>query len=130
MTEFFRTRKKFVELETKVLPDLLRKSPRLNIWSAGCSTGAEPYSLAIILNELTAGAKHGSLAWPDLDVEMLAKAKTGSYAMTELKNITPAGQKNILKLPVLMVLFATILNQGGISKTRIFCWISLKQGST
>lgn len=89
VTEFFRTPEKFDELEKKVIPDLLKQSPKLNIWSAGCSIGAEPYSLAIMLNELTPHTKHRILA-TDLDVEMLAKAKQGAYTANELKNIPPA----------------------------------------
>ena len=89
VTEFFRTPEKFVELENKVLPDLLARSSRLNIWSAGCSIGAEPYSLAMILMEKTPSVKHRILA-TDLDVEMLTKAKNGVYSANELKNIPPA----------------------------------------
>ncbi|VBB05323.1 mcp methyltransferase cher-type [Lucifera butyrica] len=89
VTEFFRTPEKFVELETKCLPELLSKNPKLNIWSAGCSIGAEPYSLAMILNELTPQIRHRILA-TDLDVEMLAKAQKGIYTANELKNIAPA----------------------------------------
>lgn len=89
VTEFFRTPEKFVELEEKVIPDLLARSPRLNIWSAGCSIGAEPYSLAMILMDKTPGVRHRILA-TDLDVEMLAKAKLGTYTANELKNIPPA----------------------------------------
>lgn len=86
VTEFFRTPEKFDELEKKVLPDLLAKSPRLNIWSAGCSIGAEPYSLAMILNEITPGVRHRILA-TDLDAEILAKAKKAAYTLNELKVI-------------------------------------------
>ncbi|MDR3591126.1 MAG: protein-glutamate O-methyltransferase CheR [Negativicutes bacterium] len=86
VTEFFRTPEKFVELELKVIPELLAASPRLNIWSAGCSTGAEPYSLAMILQDKTPTVRHRILA-TDLDVEMLAKAKKGVYTPTDLKNI-------------------------------------------
>jgi len=89
VTEFFRTPEKFVELEEKVIPELLSASPRLNIWSAGCSIGAEPYSLAMILMDKAPHSKHRILA-SDLDVEMLAKAKAGSYAPGDLKNIAPA----------------------------------------
>lgn len=89
VTEFFRTPEKFDELETKVLNDLLSKSPKLNIWSAGCSIGAEPYSLAIILQEKTPNVNHRILA-TDLDVEMLAKAKQGIYSANEMKNLSPA----------------------------------------
>lgn len=89
VTEFFRTPEKFVELEQKVIPDLLQQSPRLKIWSAGCSTGAEPYSMSIMLSELTPRVKHQILA-SDLDVKMLAKAKEGVYQSNELKNVSPA----------------------------------------
>lgn len=87
VTEFFRTPEKFLELETKVLPALLAQSPKLNIWSAGCSVGAEPYSLAMILKDMTPNTRHRILA-TDLDVEMLAKAKSGVYTNTEFKNIS------------------------------------------
>ena len=87
VTEFFRTPEKFSELESKVLPDLLAQNPKLNIWSAGCSVGAEPYSLAMILKDITPTVKHRILA-TDLDVEMLAKAKSGVYTSTEFKNIS------------------------------------------
>ena len=87
VTEFFRTPEKFSELETKVLPELLAKNPKLNIWSAGCSVGAEPYSLAMILKDMTPNTKHRILA-TDLDVEMLGKAKSGVYTSTEFKNIS------------------------------------------
>lgn len=87
VTEFFRTPEKFSELETKVLPELLAKNPKLNIWSAGCSIGAEPYSLAMILNDLTPNIRHRILA-TDLDVEMLAKAEKGIYTTNEFKNIS------------------------------------------
>ena len=89
VTEFFRTPEKFAELEKKVLLELLSKNAKLNIWSAGCSIGAEPYSLAMILNDITPHTKHRILA-TDLDVEMLAKAKAGTYTANELKNILPA----------------------------------------
>lgn len=86
VTEFFRTPEKFMELESKCLTDLLANSPRLNIWSAGCSIGAEPYSLAIILKEKTPNTKHRILA-TDLDVEILAKAKKAQYTANEMKNL-------------------------------------------
>lgn len=87
VTEFFRTPEKFSELEGKVLPELLAKSPKLNIWSAGCSIGAEPYSLAMILADMTPNTRHRILA-SDLDVEILAKAQKGIYTSNEFKNIS------------------------------------------
>lgn len=93
VTEFFRTPEKFSELEAKVIPELLTKSSRLNIWSAGCSIGAEPYSLAMILKEMTPATKHRILA-SDLDVEILAKAKKGAYTDNELKSISKSRKTN------------------------------------
>ncbi|WP_196594740.1 CheR family methyltransferase [Pectinatus sottacetonis] len=87
VSEFFRTPEKFSELETVIIPELLQRSPRLNIWSAGCSIGAEPYSIAMILDEKTPGVKHRILA-SDLDVDILNKAKTGIYSDNELKAIS------------------------------------------
>ena len=88
VSEFFRTPEKFSKLETDVIPDLLKRSSKLNIWSAGCSIGAEPYSLAIIMKEMTPNVRHRILA-SDLDIEILAKAKRGVYAENEIKSMTP-----------------------------------------
>lgn len=96
VTEFFRTPEKFSELESKVLPELLSKNSKLNIWSAGCSVGAEPYSLAMILKDMTPNTKHRILA-TDLDVEMLAKARSGVYTNTEFKNITTSRASKYFK---------------------------------
>ncbi len=46
VSEFFRD-SPFEMLQSQVLPQLLAQNPKLNIWSAGCSIGAEPYSLAM-----------------------------------------------------------------------------------
>ena len=94
VSEFFRNPDKFDIVEKDVLPMLLKKSPKLNIWSAGCSIGAEPYTLAIILKEMTPNVKHRILA-TDLDIEILAKAKKGVYTDAEIKKYfdkTPDGK--------------------------------------
>jgi len=84
VSEFFRNPDKFSKIEKEIIPYLLKKSPKLNIWSAGCSIGAEPYSLSIIMKELTPGTRHRILA-TDLDVDILAKARKGEYTDNELK---------------------------------------------
>ena len=88
VSEFYRTPDKFSQLEKEVIPDLLKRSPTLNIWSAGCSIGAEVYSLTMILKDLTPTKKHRLLA-TDLDVEIIAKAKAGIYSDNELKALDP-----------------------------------------
>lgn len=89
VSEFFRTPDKFAKLETDVIPELMKRSSRLNIWSAGCSIGAEPYSLAMILNDMTPNTRHRILA-TDLDIEILGKAKAGIYNENELKAMSEA----------------------------------------
>ena len=92
VSEFYRTPDKFAKLETDVIPDLLKRSPKLNIWSAGWSIGAEPYSLSMIMKELTPGKQHRILA-TDLDIEILAKAKKGVYMENEIKSLSPERRK-------------------------------------
>ncbi|MGP1366158.1 MAG: CheR family methyltransferase [Schwartzia sp. (in: firmicutes)] len=87
VSEFYRTPDKFAKLETDVIPDLLKRAPKLNIWSAGCSIGAEPYSLSMIMKEMTPGKRHRILA-TDLDIEILAKAKKGIYLENEIKSLS------------------------------------------
>ena len=89
VSEFFRDRPLFDYLKNVVLPELLHKSPILNIWSAGCSRGEEPYSLAMILSGLTPGQKHRILA-TDIDENSLAKARNGGpYSLGEIKYVPP-----------------------------------------
>ena len=92
VTEFFRTPAKFTELETVVIPQLLKASSSLKIWSAGCSTGAEVYSVAIILDELTKNTRHKLFA-TDIDDEMLKKAKEAVYADNEMNQVSEQRKK-------------------------------------
>ena len=66
---------------------LLKRNSNLQIWSAGCSIGAEPYSLAMLLEQLAPKGRHRFLA-TDLDDGALAKARAGGpYAAAEIKNL-------------------------------------------
>jgi chemotaxis protein methyltransferase CheR len=87
VSEFYRDIMHFDTLRKSILPELLKTNPRLNIWSAGCSDGEEPYTLAVILNELTPGVKHRIFA-SDIDKESLAKASAGGpYLTHEIRNL-------------------------------------------
>src|ERR671928_267853 len=79
VSEFFRDAERFGELERRVLPELLATagSRGLKVWSAGCSMGAEPYSLAMLLRELGPGRHHQVLA-TDIDQTILNRAQEGS----------------------------------------------------
>jgi chemotaxis protein methyltransferase CheR len=87
VTEFFRDRAQFELLRTKILPELLTRSNRLNIWSAGCSHGGEPYSTAILLDELSPGVQHRILA-TDIDEPILSRAaRGGPYHAPDVANV-------------------------------------------
>lgn len=90
VSEFFRDTAHFSVLEDVILPDLLRKTKRLNIWSVGCSNGAEPYSVAIILEKLSPGVNHRILA-TDIDKNILSQAAAGGpYRPADVKNLPKA----------------------------------------
>lgn len=98
VSEFFRDAEQFRVLKTTVIPALLRKSKSLNIWSAGCSIGAEPYSVAMVLAELNPLGKHRILA-TDLDETSLARARSGGpYSESHLEQVDSAVKlKNFTK---------------------------------
>ncbi|MBU5225407.1 protein-glutamate O-methyltransferase CheR [Clostridium senegalense] len=85
VTEFFRNPEIFDEFKDVIKSNLNYKSP-LKIWSAACSLGAEPYSLAMILDEISPGVNHKIIA-TDIDNNILNKAKKGEYSSLEIKNV-------------------------------------------
>jgi len=89
VSEFFRDSDQFTVLKNHILPDVVaRSASQVLIWSAGCSIGAEPYSLAIMLNELAPARDYRILA-TDLDQTILQKARAGGpYKQTDLKNVS------------------------------------------
>lgn len=86
VSEFFRNPEKFRELRDLVLPELLRTRRRLSVWSAGCAGGAEPYSVAILLDQLTPGVDHEILA-TDIDRLSLERAARGLYSDEEVRSV-------------------------------------------
>jgi len=86
VTEFFRNKEIFDEFESIIKEILVPRFGTLNIWSAACSIGAEPYSLAIIMDKNKIPIKNKILA-TDIDEPILKKAKEGIYKENEVKNI-------------------------------------------
>lgn len=84
VSEFFRNPDRYRELQERILPQLLAVRPELRIWSAGCSIGAEPYTVALILEELTPGRQHFILA-TDVDRLSLERAAAAVYQEAELR---------------------------------------------
>jgi chemotaxis protein methyltransferase CheR len=90
VTEFFRDARQFETLEKEVLPQVLRDSASPRIWSAGCSRGAEAYSVAMILEGLRPGGAY-SILGTDLDRAMVDTARAGGpYVDQDLRGVTPA----------------------------------------
>ena len=86
VSEFFRNPEQFELLKDKIIPGLVDRFGSVKIWSAGCSYGNEPYSVAIILDELK--IKNFTLLATDIDDGALYKAKEGIYKTEELKGIS------------------------------------------
>ena len=90
VSEFFRDAAPWPKLRSKLLPELLETRQTLRIWSAGCSNGQEPYTVAMILADLQAGSRAQILA-TDLDRVTLARAKAGGpYRPDDVRNVPPA----------------------------------------
>lgn len=93
-TSFFRDRHPFECLRNVVLPEVLARSSAersLNIWSAACSTGQEPYSIAMLLREHFPEL-HGwnvRIIASDLSTECLERARQGIYSQMEVSRGLP-----------------------------------------
>jgi len=92
-TFFFRYAEQFAALRRTILPELIearREIRRLRIWSAGCSTGAEPYSLAILVHDLLGDALADwsvTILGTDLSAAALAVAREGEFGPWALRTL-------------------------------------------
>ena len=91
-THFYREHHHFEFLESDVLSDLVRRAQageRIRIWSAGCSTGEEPYSLASCLLRFfpNAGQHDLKILATDVDRSALERARIGRYASNSLRKL-------------------------------------------
>lgn len=98
-TYFFRDARLFNILRERILPDLRtarchQHEPSLRLWSAGCSTGEEPYSLAILLHEVFENQPPWKIALhaTDINPESIEKAKAGIYGPWSFRD-TPSWVK-------------------------------------
>lgn len=87
VTEFFRNTNRWWELRDKIIPNMYKElgHQRIKFWSAGCSTGEEPYSLAILAMETKVSTPQPVLA-ADIDQGVLAKAQAGVYQKRQITN--------------------------------------------
>ena len=91
-TYFFRQKQQFEILEEKIIPEIIRARKdqrRLRIWSAGCCTGEEPYSIAILLDKFAAQLAdwHVSILATDVNAKFLRKAEAGVYGDWSFRDV-------------------------------------------
>jgi len=94
VTKFFREPHHFEHLKDHVLPRLVaaaRRGERVRLWSAACSSGEEPYSIALtLLQAMPDASKHDVLVLAsDIDPDMIARGEAGTYPAARLADIPP-----------------------------------------
>ncbi len=93
-TFFFRYAEQFDALATRILPELIarnRDRRRIRIWSAGCASGAEPYSIAIVLRNLLGDAWddwHVSIVGTDMNAAAIAAARRAEFGRWALRSLS------------------------------------------
>lgn len=95
LTKFFREDHHFDHLRKSVLPTLFapaRRGARIRFWSAGCSSGQEPFSLAMTLCDAVPDLARWDcrILATDLDSNMIARCQSGRYSDREVESIPPA----------------------------------------
>jgi len=101
-TRFFRENHHFDHMRADVLPELLaraRSGGRVRIWSAACSDGQEPYSIALtVLSMMPNIADYDfRILATDIDPKILAIARAGAYDATALETVSPAMRKQFFR---------------------------------
>ncbi len=95
VTSFFRDPETFKALEKQVIPKLFADNPPgavIRVWSPGCSTGEEAYSIAILLQERLEALKQGHRVQAfatDLDSQAIATARAGLYPASIAADVSP-----------------------------------------
>ncbi|WP_139994701.1 MULTISPECIES: CheR family methyltransferase [Paenibacillus] len=96
VSEFWRNPSRWDILQKRFFPEMLAATNRLKVWSAACSTGEEPYTLAMILSELGA-LDRATLLATDLDSNVLQRAMEGSYLERSLRDVPPTCRQKYFK---------------------------------
>lgn len=102
LTGFFREAHHFTHLHHEVLTPLVKKSPsggRLRIWSSACSSGMEPYSLAMVMREAVADLSKwdAKILATDIDSNMVQTGKHGEYNESDVESVPAAYRSHILR---------------------------------
>lgn len=102
LTSFFREKHHFDHLSNILLPELLTRNQhtgQIRIWSAGCSTGEEPYSIAMVVQEFFATHPNWDIKIlaTDLDTNVLSTARAGIYNLEKINGISEKRKKRWLR---------------------------------
>ncbi len=89
VSEFFRNPQQWDILRDEIMPEILKRNPRPKIWSAACSTGEEPYTLAMVMSNFFP-LKDLKILAADIDLEAMNKAKMGIYSKKSIANVPEA----------------------------------------
>jgi len=93
LTRFFRNQAQFDAFEKHVIPELINNIKKgsagstIKIWSAGCSTGEEPYTIAMLLSEILPSPWKFEIIASDISLKCLMTAKEGFYADNRMDGI-------------------------------------------
>lgn len=89
VSEFYRNPQQWEILKAEVIPEILKRNPRPKIWSAACSTGEEPYTIAMVMSQFIP-LKDLKIIAADIDMEAMNKAKMGVYSKKSIVNVPEA----------------------------------------
>lgn len=94
VSQFFRNLDTFQLLEQKILPDLCRHARAtgrngLTFWSAGCASGEEPYSLALLSDALAENDMNIRILATDISQPVLKTARSGLFEASRMKEVPP-----------------------------------------
>lgn len=95
VSEFWRNPSRWTTLQTRFIPEMLRQRNTLKCWSAACSTGEEPYTLAMILAEQNALDVTQIIA-TDIDDDALRKAKEATYPERSVREVPDPYKKKYM----------------------------------
>ena len=99
LTSFFRESHHFDHLEQELGQFASPTAPKLRIWSAGCSTGEEPYCISLILAKLLPNLEDKKILATDLDTAVLEHGKAGTYPAQKLEHIDQNFHRFIVRNP-------------------------------
>jgi chemotaxis protein methyltransferase CheR len=102
VTSFFREGHHFEQLSKRMLPEAMTRnaqSRRIRIWSAGCSSGEEPYSIAMTVAEAMPAGQRWDLKIlaTDIDSEMVSTAASGVYTDDRINGVSPERQRQWMR---------------------------------